>query len=81
MATGIMMYFIKAKPGIALRELNISSDVMMGSVDMSDGEGLLSALNKHMQACIHPPVRATKDWGQLLKEPSGVEAHNTFLGM
>lgn len=80
-ACGTVMYFLKAKPSIALGEMNISNDVIMGSIDMSDGEGLLSALNMHLQSCIHPPVRATKDWGQLLKEPSGTNTHGAFLGI
>lgn len=76
-----MIYFTKPKKDVVIREANIANDVCMGSVNSAEGEGLLSVLHLYMQSCIYPPVRATKDWGQLLKEPSGLEDRSNFLGM
>ena len=78
--TGILIYFVKSKSDIALREQNITSDVNMGVINAADGEGLLSVLEEYMEACIYPPVRTTKDWGVILKEPSGQAVHGNFLG-
>ena len=82
--TGTLLYFLKTKRDIVLTDASgtLYTEVTMGAMNASDeGEGLLSVLEHHMHSCIYPPVRATRDWGQILREPSGTEVHGNFLGM
>ena len=52
----------------------------MGTINSNEGEGLLSVLEMYMSSCVYPPIRHTRDWGLLLKEPSGMGVHGNFLG-
>lgn len=79
--TGTLIYFIKTKRDTVLTDFNICNDVTMGIIDAGDSEGLLSVLERYMHSCVYPPITAIRDWGLMLKEPSGMAVHGNFLGM
>ncbi|KAF6019880.1 DNAH8 [Bugula neritina] len=81
--TGTLIYFIKSKLTVELQDPIAANEVFMGVLDTANpanGEGLFSIVEQYMQSCVYPPVRATKDWGLILKEPGGSEVHANFLG-
>lgn len=78
--TGILIYFLKTKKDLILKDHVLYGEVTMGAINAGEGEGLLSVLERYMHSCIYPPVRATRDWGLILKEPSGSAVHGNFLG-
>jgi len=81
--TGTLIYFIKSKLTVELQDPIAANEVFMGVLDTANpanGEGLFSVVEQYMQSCVYPPVRATKDWGLILKEPGGSEVHANFQG-
>lgn len=78
--SGRLIYFTKTKADTVLKEGNLANDVTMGILNGTDGEGLLSVLEHHMHSCVYPPIKATKNWGHILKESSGTAMHGNFLG-
>lgn len=54
-------------------------DVCFGTMDCSDGCGILNAMAKMMSKIYSPAVQSLGKWGDLDDTPQGVTTKNEFL--
>lgn len=77
--TGLLLYFIRPSNLKELKVRNIVEEVCFGTMDCSDGCGILHALAKIMSSIYSPAVQALKTWGDLDETPQGQVAKKEFL--
>ncbi|XP_047128116.1 dynein axonemal heavy chain 8 isoform X1 [Hydra vulgaris] len=76
--TGLLLYFVKSSTK-ALKLINMHEEVCFGSMDCSNGCGILKAISQCMSRVYTPALNALEKWGDLDNTSQGLKARDQFL--
>jgi len=76
----VCVYFLKPHADVAINASNFNQEVVFGILDVANSEGFLACIDEKLKQVYYPMIRRTKDWGNLMKEPSGADIRSRFLG-